>query len=142
MRDYLFRAKKLDDSQWIEGYLIRGTDYLTEVGMTAIVTLDSMFFPANEITGYEMVDYRTVGQSTGKHDKYGKKIFEGDIVRALMDYGPAGMLESVVCIHWDDDCGWQWNYFDMDTVEVIGNIHDNPGPWLELIGNRYGEKGE
>lgn len=133
MRDVTFRAKRLDNGEWIEGYLIRGKDYLTQVGKTAIVTLDAEFFPHNEIVGYELVDYKTVGQSTGKHDKCGTKIFEGDIVQAEMDYGPAGMYLTNTAIWWNGDFGWQWNYFDMDTVEVIGNIHDNPDIELGLV---------
>ena len=135
MRDYLFRGKRKDNGEWIEGYLIRGTDWLTDNGVTAIVSLDSQFFPMNEVTGYEFVNHRTVGQFTGKHDKYGNKIFEGDVVEAMMDYGPAGMLKSITTIHWDEDCGWQWNYFDMDTVEVIGNIHDNPDIPFGIVDN-------
>ena len=133
MRDVIFRGKRLDNGEWIEGYLIRARDYLTHIGQTAIVDLDAEFFPGNEIAGYELVDFRTVGQFTDKHDKHGTKIFEGDVVQAEMDYGPAGMYLTNVAVWWNSDYGWQWNYFDMDTVEVIGNIHDNPDIELGLV---------
>lgn len=133
MRDYIFRGKRLDNGEWIEGYLIRGQHYLTDAGATAIVGFDAMFYPMNEITDCEFVDHKTVGQSTGKLDKHSNKIFEGDIVEAMMDYGPAGLLKTIVCIHWDDNCGWQWNYFDMDSILVIGNIHDNPDIQFGLV---------
>ena len=73
------------------------------------------------------VNPETVDQFTGKFDKNYRKIFEGDIVRAMMDFGPAGMLQNVVSISWDNSVGgWNWGYFDMSTIEVIGNIHDDP----------------
>lgn len=133
MRDNLYRGKRKDNGEWIEGYLIRGKDYLTGAGITAIVSLDAQFFPANEIVGYEVVDWRTVGQYTGKYDICGNKIFEGDIVKAEMDYGPAGMYVTNTCIYWSEDYGWNWGYFDMDTIQVIGNIHDDPDTYLGLV---------
>jgi hypothetical protein len=39
-----------------------------------------------------------------------------------MDYGPAGMKETVTSIAFDADCGWQFNYFDKRSIKVIGNI--------------------
>ena len=133
MRDVTFRAKRLDNGEWIEGYLIRGRDYLTQVGQTAIVALDAEFFPRNEIVGYELVDHKTVGLFTGKHDRYDTKIFEGDIVQAEMDYGPAGMYKTNARIWWNNDFGWQWEYFEMDTIEVIGNMYDNPDIELGIV---------
>ena len=126
MRHHVFRGKRLDNGEWIDGYLIRGKHWETDAYETAIVGLDATFYPMNEIAGYEFVDHKTVGQFTGKLDKYSKPIFEGDIVEALMDYGPAGLLKTVTCINWDDNGGWQWEYFELDTIEVIGNIHDHP----------------
>lgn len=125
MRHYVFRGKRIDNGEWIRGYLIRGKDWINDSIVTAIVSLDSRMFPANEVTGYEVVDDKTVGQFTGKLDKYGRPIFEGDIVEAMMDYGPAGLLKTITRIYWDDNGGWQWEYFELDTIEVIGNIHDN-----------------
>lgn len=125
MRHYVFRGKRIDNGEWIRGYLIRGKDWINDSIVTAIVSLDSRMFPANEVTGYEVVDDKTVGQFTGKLDKYGRPIFEGDIVEAMMDYGPAGLLKTITRIYWDDNGGWQWEYFETDTIEVIGNIHDN-----------------
>lgn len=79
------------------------------------------------IDGYATpIKPETIGQFTGIYDKNSKKIFEGDIVRAMMDYGTAGMRESITEIYWDMFHGWQFEYFDISTMEVIGNIYDNP----------------
>ena len=111
MREILFRGKRIDNGEWVEGY------YLVAAGMA--------FISAFGIREPIHVDGETVGQFTGLTDKNGKKIFEGDIIKAMMDYGPAGFYERIVPIKWLDNVGYQWQYFDISTIEVIGNIHDN-----------------
>lgn len=117
MREILFRGKRTDNGEWIEGcYLDRNN-----IGI---------FFDDTEEEDCKVhifsVNSSTVGQYTGLTDKNGKKIFEGDIVRAMMDWGPAGMIESVVDIGFKKYDGYRWNYFDLDTIEIIGNVYENP----------------
>ena len=73
----------------------------------------------------------TVGQYTGRTDKNGKKIFEGDIVKVYSATGELDFKKAV--IYWDELFSqWKANksaVFGSDicaTYEVIGNIHDNP----------------
>ena len=83
----------------------------------------------------------TVGQFTGRMDKNGKRIFEGDVCRF---YGTEGYSDYVV--FWDDTVS-QWTVRQIDLgakdvldsyfaecCEVIGNIHDNP-ELLEVSGD-------
>lgn len=78
----------------------------------------------------------TVGQYTGRRDKNGKQIFEGDVIRGFRyrDHGQWG--ENEVCtytVEWDEkkSAFYPLYFFDgytfnIETFEVIGNVHDNP----------------
>lgn len=62
----------------------------------------------------------SVGQFTGKVDKNGKRIFEKDVVIAMLDYGPAGAKRATTIIDFNNDGGYRWEYFYMDTIEIVG----------------------
>ena len=69
---------------------------------------------------------RTIQWFTGLKDKNGKEIFQGDFIRGQFDHGPAGFREETLPIRWSNEDGYQWNYWDLSTIEVIGNIFENP----------------
>ena len=71
MREILFRGKRIDNGEWVEGYYSYAHNgYNSE-----------KHFIQDKITGIDIeVNPETVGQYTNMKDKTDKKIFDGDIV--------------------------------------------------------------
>lgn len=75
-------------------------------------------------------------QFTGLHDKNGKEIYEGDIVKFPKQWWHSDRHEAdkmfVEEITWGDDYGSWWRFsggdwsVEKEDVEVIGNIYENP----------------
>ena len=137
---YLYRAKRTDNGEWVEGFLANGKWYFDGKEICAILPLDLCFFPHCEISEWIEIDPSTICQCTGLRDKNGKLIWENDIVDASLGWwdasGPAGHDSPIIKVEWDDgycgftpfadydcDCGV---YIKSNDVKVIGNIFDNP----------------
>ena len=147
MREILFRGKRTDNGEWVYGYV--GTAFTIDENRK----VKSRHFTALDCLGWGsqiLVSDETIGQYTGLTDKNGRKIFEGDIVKThYANAQKSEYIEQVVfhngkfCAYFSNQLCKQWaNLYDgtehlpqdksvyMDSVEVIGNIYDNP----ELIG--------
>ena len=134
---YLFKAKRVDDGEWVQGYLfgIWEKRYILW-GMT------------NDIANMIEVDPSTICRCTGLKDKNGKLIWEGDIILFQRDNDDCPFtnkdtkkrlgkvfykgFRTTFAIGMgkngsgsiNDDL---WKYVQNgNRVEVIGNIFDNP----------------
>jgi len=144
-----FRGKRLHDGLWVYGCPLVVDTEKRKVAM--IVTLHD-FYPDVLTKVTTSVDFNTLGQFTGLHDKNGKPIFEGDlikhrnkIVRVQFYRGAFGYTNMVhvpmlglkenyhlefIPFYASDDNQDAFRFedgtvFDTDYCEVIGNIHDN-----------------
>lgn len=130
MREILFRAKRVDNGEWVKGFLSKSRN-IEEKPALLKPCID---YEENGVMMSSIVDPETVGQYTGLTDKNGNKIFEGDIVSAHGYLGYVSTDTDYWEIHWNNDFNREL-YLWKDTAEVIGNIHDNP----ELLGENTKE---
>lgn len=117
MREILFRGKRPNNGEWVEGGIYCGN-------FTWIITTDA----SGQFTQY-MVDPSTVGQYTGLTDETGKRIFEGDIVDILTENEEIGTVTYEDGGFWVEADGFCVDFhsnINGTDLEVIGNIHDNP----------------
>lgn len=137
MREILFKAKRVDNGEWIEGSLI---DLDIDSGYCYIVPpyKKASILPINFlITGrMELVASETLCQFTGLCDKNGKKIWENDICDRKEKYPEVVKMTNG---DWTLDysyalgrdygnsyCNLGFYVNERKCVEVIGNIFDNP----------------
>lgn len=124
MREILFRGKREDNGEWIEGYLVRRPSAIQVGKHYSPWAIDRPPNDPDDSGEVRFVDGNTVGQFIGLTDKNGRKIFEGDIVKGEFFGFPMPLYDYVFTIGWQDDVkGYRANYFG--EVAVIGNIYDN-----------------
>lgn len=149
MREIIFRGKRLDNGDWVEGFYIshlNACHYIIPFRAGGYEAMDNSFY----VHKWFEVDPSTVGQYTGLKGKNGKMIFEGDIIKS--DNGRHSDISVVKFGEYfpkmfyamlDMCCpGTQYlnaNGFYLEStkhedmilfksrhLDVIGNIHDNP----------------
>lgn len=148
MREILFKAKRVDTGEWVEGFYEKTYTYDTNKQLHRILWNDEQTktaFCADIIP-------ETLCEFTGLHDKNGKRIWENDIVREL-GYKPQVAVVKFGNGYYDSGIypfvGWYYQYpsdenvdgqalyerVAMEDFEVIGNIFDNGELFVERIGD-------
>lgn len=133
MREILFRGKRIDNGEWVEGWYIQ-----TNTGEHRIANIAE-----NGLPELYPIDYVSIGQFTGLYDKNGKRIFEGDVLRLWRGIGASGELRGEYtnplpvkyCPLWcqfvveDQSIKMQYGIWQQfSTYEVISTIHDEVTP--------------
>ena len=132
MREILFKAKRLDNGEWVEGNLI--TNERNEKQKYIGYIFDERNGVINDFDIVEVIP-TTLCQYTGLVDKNGQKIWENDICDRKEKYpeivvfneGDWQLDYSYVFgkeIH-SDACNLGFYVCERNCVEVVGNIFDN-----------------
>lgn len=137
---YLFKAKRVDNGEWVKGALVyddRDKLYriITEIDYSTGTCLTTDNAPR--------VDKSTICQCTGLKDKNGKLIWENDIIKTF-DAGEECCLSKIIFADTSLGYGWKttdikslskynnnlfkevsFGSFDSKSTEIVGNIFDN-----------------
>ena len=122
MREIKFKAKRLDNGEWVKGSLIRST-----VGIKERTYIVDHF---NSMSDYSVigVDPKTVCQFTGLTDCKGKEIWEGDVVeREIYNFFKGIDIRKAVI-----------EYIDGAFVAVTDGIpYSICSKYINVIGNKF-----
>ena len=148
-REILFKAKRLDNGEWVEGFpywgeysgtfILQNKAYRRRNARTGEISMGDDIVPIE-------VDPSTVCEYTGLTDSNGKRVFCGDILKFRDEPNDYEWVGRVEFGNPNGSYTWGWQlvhmsgpkpnidilcWFDMEDggaySEVIGSIHDGEG---------------
>lgn len=128
---YLFKAKRVDDGEWVQGCYIYNIDRDCSESLNKFA---HRIQPLYAHAYAEPIDPTTICQCTDLKDKNGKLIWENDIVKVCWQDNET-QCEDIVQVAWDKFGYYPWLdeyhcdgcdlFNEVLDIEVIGNIFDN-----------------
>ena len=129
MREILFRAKQVNNGEWVEGNYtkLKWCNNIIHVVIPEGAEIDS----GNTLYEVYEINPETLCQFIGKTDKHGKKIWENDIIKHEISC-------TIGTVKWyeEDYVGW---YVD-DVVVDEQQFTDEMWNECEVIGNIFDDK--
>ena len=121
MREILYRGKRRDNGEWMEGFPIRLYDYGGD-------SWEMVPFNTNLDTNHFVIP-ETIGQYTGMNDIVGKRIFEGDIMETAISgityhRGVVEFVDGAFGLRCTDGSAY-FLCFVAENYAIIGNVYEN-----------------
>lgn len=132
----IYRAKRKDNGEWVEGYYAKAKDYLSGKNIHVIFSLDLELYPHSEFSSYEEIIPETLGRLLEypcyDSDYANKRFFQGDIIAVYRDHfsdikdQDPDTIALVIDEHTISEHGYdRWFPQDTTRVRVIGNAYDH-----------------
>lgn len=145
-REILFKAKRIDNGEWITGYYFKANLHWHNHGIHEDWLITNAIQNGGwcNVCSKYAIDRKTLCQYTGLTDKNGDKIWENDVVKVDIHESnlvttQIGATYSTNIVECERSSSYMIKYCPSDlmnlerwtnrtyiTCEVIGNIFDNP----------------